>query len=320
MAKHIGIDLGTSNTVISLKNTGVILNEPSVVAIDVKTNQIVAAGKEAKELLGKTSKDICVISPISNGVVSDFDSGCAMLKTFIASAFSKGAMRPKATVCMPHGITDVEARALTECISRSNVKTAYTFESSIAASLGAGIDVSSPSGNMILDLGGGKICATVMSFGGVVSFAASGWGGDKMDLEIVDYLKENCGILIGKKTAEDLKISLGAFSDTEKSVTVMGRDTKTGLPKEITVTTTDICEALTSCFAQIIDVIKRTLENTPAELIKDIIDHGIYLCGGVANLAGLDKFIEKNVNIRTHLCENTFECVSLGATSVFDRG
>ena len=322
MAKHICIDLGTSSTKISEKNKGIILNQPTVAAIDNASGRIIAAGQDAKELLGKTPKEISVITPIEKSAVSDFDATCAVLKTFLTGILPKGSLRPKATVCLPHGITDVEKRALLEAISRSGAKSVYTLDASVAAAIGAGITVTDATGNMILDIGGGRTCAAVISFGGIVCATSDVYGGDKMDLCIIDYLKKNYGILIGKKTAENIKISIGAaFPDeAEKSMTVMGRDEKTGLPKEITVTSSHITEAVSPVLIKIIDIIKKTLENTPAELAQDLHSNGIYLCGGASNLAGFAKFIEANIGIAARACQNAAECAALGANSAFDEG
>ncbi len=320
MVKHISIDIGTSNTVIAEASSGVILNEPSVVAVDLNTKQLIAVGEEAKNLLYKTPKDISVITPIKNGVVADFEIASAMLKSFILNCYPKGVLRPKATLCIPHDITDVENKTLLECVLRANAKCDYTFHSSLAASLGVGIDVFSAMGNMILDIGGGKVCASVVSFGGVVSSTTAFCGGNKMDEAIVNFIKKNYGLKIGKKTAEEAKIKIGSCYDENKAFSIMGRDDVLGLPKEITVVSSDIKEALKSELSEIIDVIKTTLENTPPELIKDICENGICLCGGGAKLSGLDKFIGESVGIHTYMCENPKECACLGANVLMTRG
>lgn len=320
MAKHISIDLGTSNTVIAEQNMGVVLNEPSLAAIDLKTNRLVAVGNEAKTLLGKTPKDIRVAAPVKNGAISDFDIANAMLKAFITGTFPKSTIRPKATICVPENITEVEKIALFECVVRSGAKNAYTQETSVSSAIGAGIDVLSPLGNMILDIGGGKACATVLSFGGIVSTTTKDCGGIKMDEAIASYIKKNYGIKIGKKTAEEIKNSIGACKKHDKTFTAMGRDEISGLPKEVTITSEDVYYAISPHLFEIVDLIKLTLENTPSELTRDICQNGICLVGGVSCLLGLDKFIEKNVGINTYISKTPLECAATGAVEWFDRG
>ena len=322
MSKHITIDLGTSNTVISSKDKGILLNEPSVVAIDLTTKRAVAVGSEAKELLDKTPKDISVITPLKNGVVSDFDLTCAMLKSFLGNIFQKSAIRPKTTVCLMQGMTDVESKVLTEAISRAGAKVSYTLDAPISAFLGMGIDIASATGNMILDIGGGKTAASVISFGGIVAKTVENCGGDEMDALIVSYIKENFGIIIGKKTAEDIKISIGTAEEKEpeNSISVMGRDERSGLPKEVVVTDADINKAIMPVLLKIIKIIKDTLYNTPAELMRDIDERGIFMCGGVSRLRGLDKFIKDRVDIFVTPYKSPDECIALGGCTVFDTG
>lgn len=320
MAKHISIDFGTSNTVIAAQNMGIVLNEPSLAAINIKTNQLVAVGNEAKTLLGKTPKDIRVVAPIKNGAIESFDVANMMLKAFISGTFPKSTIRPKATVCVPEKITEVEKTALFECISRSGAKNSYTQEASVSSALGSGIDVSSPCGNMVLDIGGGKTCASVLSFGGIVATETGHFGGEKMDEAIVHYIKKNYGVKIGKKTAEEIKIALGTCNTDNKTFTAMGRDEISGLPKETTVTSDDVFYAISPQLSNIVDLIKLTLENTPSELTRDICQNGICLSGGVSCLLGLDKYIEKSVGINTYVSKSPFECAALGAIESFDRG
>lgn len=320
MSKHISIDFGTKNTIIAEENSGVILNEPSVAAINLKTGQLVAVGSEAKELLGKTPKDISVVSPVVGGVVADFDVASIMLKSFIENSFPKGIMRPKATVCIPYGITDVEEKVMLECISRANVKCDFTFEASIAALVGEGVEVSAPCGNMLLDIGGGKVCASVVSFGGIVSATTKTFGGDKMDLSVVDYIKDKYGVKIGKKTAEEIKIKLGSCFGGDGTYLVVGRDESSGLPKEISVTSDDVFCAVSNCLCDIINVVKATLENTPQELINDIRENGIYLFGGVSQLSGLERFVEENIGIKAHMSKSPIESAALGACSLLSKG
>ncbi len=320
MSKHISIDFGTSNTVIAEENLGVVLNEPSLAAIDLKNGQLVAVGSDAKSLLGKAPKDIKVISPVKGGVVSDFDSAAAMLKVFIENTFPKGILRPKATICIPYGLTDVENRVMIECVARSNVKCDYTFDASIASLVGSDVDVEKPLGNMVLDIGGGKACATVVSFGGIVSATSYNCGGDKMDLSIIDYIKKNYGIKIGKKTAEEIKIKIGNCYGGSDTYLAVGRDEISGLPKEVSITCDDVSFAISSELKEIINLIKKTLENTPQELIYDITEHGICLLGGVSKLSGLDRYIEENIGIKTNISKIPFESAAVGACAFFKKG
>ncbi len=322
MARHISIDLGTSNTVISEKNKGVILCQPTVAAIDNKTQRIVAVGDEAKALLGKTPREITVISPVKSGVVADFDAACAMLRAFLTSILPRGAMRPRATVCIPPDITQVEKHTLLEAVSRSGARYAYILESPIASAVGAGVEVAEPEGNMILDIGGGKASAAVVSFGGIVSSACTTFAGNEMDKQIVNYIKKNHGLLIGEKTAEEIKIKIGtAHPDAqEKSITIMGRCEKTGLPKELTVTSLEVYEAILPVLLKIADTVTTALQNSPAELIADLSQKGIILCGGGASLSGLGAFLENNLGLGATLCKDAPLCSAIGASTDISIG
>ena len=320
MLKHITIDLGTSNTVISSKDKGVLLNEPSVAAIDLRTNNIVAVGHDAKNLLDKTPKDIGVVQPLKNSVISDFDVAVAMMKSFLTSVFPKSVIRPKVTLIMPQGITNLESKAAEEVVSRSGAKVSYIIESPIAAALGMEIDIAAAMGNMILDIGGGKASATVVSFGGIVTSFDENCCGNEMDDLIVSYVKENFGAIIGKTTAESIKMSIGTGEDANEEISVMGRDEKTGLPKEIKISGKDVYEAICPVLSKMIKLIKTTLSHTPAELMRDIHEQGIFMVGGASRMRGLDKFIENSVGIKTHTCENPEECISIGACYIFDAG
>lgn len=322
MARHISIDLGTSNTVISEKNKGVILCQPTVAAIDNSTQRIVAVGNEAKELLGKTPKEVCVVSPVKSGVVADFDATCAMLKVFLSSILPKGAIRPRATVCIPPDLTQVEKHTLLEAVSRSGARFSCILESPIASLIGAGVEVSQPEGNMILDIGGGKTCAAVVSFGGIVSSACTTSAGNEMDKQIANYIKKNHAVLIGEKTAEEIKIKIGtAHPDThEKSLTVMGRCEKTGLPRELSVTSAEVYEAILPTLSKIADTVTAALQNSPAELISDLSKKGILLCGGGANLAGLDLYLENNLGIGATLLKEAMVCSAVGGCADASSG
>ena len=319
MSKRICIDLGSKNTVIAEQNSGVILSEPTLAAIDLKTKQLIAVGDEVEKLLGRTPKDISVISPVAGGVIADFDVASVMLKTFVEKIFPKGILRPRATVCIPYGITDVEEKVLIECVSRANLKCDFTFESPIASLIGSDKDVEEPAGNMILDIGGGKMCASCVSFGGIVAAFSRSGGGDKMDSLIADFIKKNYGVKIGKKTAEEIKIRVGSCFGGNESFSVVGRDEVSGLPKEVSVTSDDVLCAISGELNEIINIIKKTLENTPAELIYDITNNGICLTGGGSQLSGLEDFVEEKIGICAQISKNPTECAALGACAFLPK-
>lgn len=322
MAREICIDLGTSNTVISEKNKGVILCEPTIVALDKSTGKVLTAGADARELLGKTPAEISVVCPIKSGVVADFDAASSMLKVFFERIFPKGALRPKTCVCLPCGITQVEKSTILEAVARAGGKCSYTIDSPVASAMGAGIDVSAPSGNMILDIGGGKMCASVVSFGGIITSHYFPKGGDKADEYIVNYISKNFGVKIGKKTAETIKQSIGSACtfDDEAQIRVTGRNEKNGLPQEITVTHAQIRDALSPFLQSITELMKNVLFDTPAELSEDLRKSGIYLCGGTSQLTGLTEFIKETTGFGTTLCDSPILCTAAGAQSLLDSG
>jgi len=306
LAKRINIDLGTENTKILSKDNEVILNEPSVVAISNNSRQILAAGAEAKELLGKTPKDVSVVHPIKNGVISDFEAAVAMLKSFLGSSLKKSAIRPKATIYLPYGITDVEKRAIIEAVSRSGGKSTHIMESPLASAIDAGVPIYSATGNMIADLGGGRVCAAVISFGGIVSSVFTTSAGKKMDECILEYIKKEHRLAIGEKTAEFIKIEIAsAYPDeNEKEMTVTGRDIDTGLPKKITISSSQVRDAISGVLLDIIDTIKKALENTPAELTKDLTENGIVLTGGLSRMPHIARFVEENIGIPARIAKD----------------
>ena len=312
MSKRICIDLGSKNTVIAEQGVGVILSEPTLAAIDLKTKQLIAVGSEVEKLMGRTPKDISVVSPVSGGVIADFDVASVMLKTFVEKIFPKGILRPRATVCIPYGITDVEEKVLIECILRANVKCDSTFDSAIAALIGSDINVSEPVGNMILDIGAGKVTASCVSFGGIVSASFYHGGGNKMDCLIKDFVKKNYFVKIGKKTAEEIKIKVGNCYGGKEKISAVGRDDVSGLPKEIVVTADDVLAAVSGELDEIINILKETLENTPSELIYDITNNGIYLSGASSLLSELDTFIEEKIGIKTQRLKNPKESAAIG--------
>lgn len=322
MAREICIDLGTSNTVISEKNKGVILCEPTIVALDKATKKVLTAGEDARELLGKTPAEISVVCPVKTGVVADFDATSSMLKMFFERIFPKGALRPKVCVCLPCGITQVEKSTILEAIARAGGKCSYTIDSPVAAAMGAGLDVSLPAGNMILDIGGGKMCASVVSFGGIITSHHLPEGGDKADEYIVNYISKNFGVKIGKKTAETIKQSIGSACqfDAEAEICVTGRNEKSGLPQEIIVTRTQVRDAISPFLQSVTELMKNVLFDTPAELSEDLKKSGIYLCGGTSQLSGLSEFIKEATGFDTTLCQSPILCTAIGAQSLLDSG
>lgn len=320
MGKIIGVDLGTNNTRIYSKGKGILLKEPSLVAVHPKTKTVLAAGESARELLGKTPEQITVVKPLSFGVITDFDVACVMLKLFLENSLRGTLFRPQVAVCVPSDITEVERRVLLETIERAGGKGAYVLEAPMAAAIGAGLSVEKASGNMIVDIGGGTMDAAVVSFGGIVISKSIREAGNSMDEAIRRYVKEKYGVLIGLKTAENLKISIGAVhsSAEEKTMCVMGRDISSGLPKTVLVTTTDVREAILEIARKMVGAIKILLEKTPPELVQDIVEKGIVLSGGGAKTAGLALFVEEATGICTHVAENAEECAAIGVGTMMD--
>ncbi len=315
LIKHIGIDLGTANTLIFCKGKGIVLNEPSVVAISALTGKVLAVGKKAKEMIGRTPDEVVVVRPLKNGVIADFDVTKVMLREFIEKATKGDFFRPIVTVCVPWGVTEVERRAVLEALSSCGLKNAFLIEEPMAAALGADLSVSEAVGNMVVDIGGGTCEATVVSLGGIVASTSIPYGGDKQDEYIVDFIKNKYKTVIGERTAENIKINIGSAFDLgeEKEMHVMGRDIETGLPKEICITSSEVREAIKEPVSKILGAIRNTLENTPPELVSDIVSRGIYLTGGGANLQGLAPLVFESTGIKTQVCENTKECVAIGA-------
>lgn len=315
MIKHIGIDLGTANTLIFCKGKGVVLNEPSVVAINATTGRVLAVGKKAKDMIGKTPDEVVVIRPLKKGVIADFDVTKVLLREFIEKATKGDFFRPVVTVCVPCGITEVERRAVFEALSSCGLKNAFLIEEPMAAALGADLPVSEAVGSMVVDIGGGTCEATVLSLGGIVASTSIPYGGDKQDKYIVEFIKNKYKTVIGERTAENIKINIGSAYGLgeEKEMRVMGRDLSSGLPKEITINSGEIREAIAEPVSKILSAIRNTLENTPPELVSDIVSRGIVLSGGGAALSGLDTLITESTGIKTTVCENANECVAVGA-------
>jgi rod shape-determining protein MreB len=316
-SKDIGIDLGTSNTLLYSKGKGIFLNEPTVVAINTITNKVLAVGSDAKKMIGRTPEDIVTIRPLKNGVVANFDITQQMLKMFIDKVIGKGASKnSNIVICHPSGITEVEKRAMSEAASQVGPRKIMLIEEPVAAAIGAGLPVNDPIGSMIIDIGGGTTEVAVISLGGVVTSETSRVAGDKLDETIINYIKKEFNLLIGEITAENIKIELGsvyAYDEVdERTMQISGRDLITGLPRVITITESEIRETLKEPVALVIEAIRNTLEKTAPELAADIMENGIILSGGGALLKGLDSLIYRELHIPAYIADNPLQCVVLG--------
>ena len=323
MSKEIGIDLGTANTLIFVKGEGVVLREPSVVAINRDTKKVIAVGAEAKEMIGKTPENIVAIRPIKNGVIANFDITQTMLKEFLEKVSSKSTFTsPRIVVCYPSGITEVEKRAIDEVTKQAGARDVHLIEEPMAAAIGSGLPVNEPIGSMIVDIGGGTTEAAVISLGAIVVSNSIRVAGDVLDGAIISYIKREFNLLIGEKTAEKIKMEIGCTykEEYEEELTkeVVGIDLLTRLPKTITITESQTKDALKDSIALILAVIKTTLEEIPPELSGDIMDQGIMLTGGGALLKGLSKLIYNETNIPTHIAEFPLDCVAIGAGDCLD--
>lgn len=313
--KDIGIDLGTANTLVLVKGKGIVLKEPSVVAVDKKTEEILATGYDAKEMLGRTPQDISAIRPLKDGVIADFTATQLMLKNIVSRVCQRyNAGRPRVVVGVPSGITEVEERAVQEAIIRAGAKEVFLIEEPMAAAIGAGLDVAEPTGNIIVDIGGGTTEVAVISLGGIVVSNSVRTAGDELDDDIVNYVKREMGLLIGRTTAEQIKIEIGCAMPlmTELSMEIKGRDLNTGYPRNAIITSSQVQEAMQDSISEIIDVIKITLEKTPPELAADIVEKGVMLSGGGALIRNLDKLISRKIEMPVYIAEEPLECVVRG--------
>ena len=322
MSLDIGVDLGTANVLIYVKNKGIVLKEPSVVAVNRDNNQVLAVGEEARQMIGRTPGNIVAIRPMRDGVIADFDITETMLRHFIEKVTGRSLMlRPRIMVCIPSSITMVEQRAIQEAAEQAGARRTHLLEEPLAAALGAGLDISDAYGSMVVDIGGGTTDIAVISLGGIVISSSLKVAGDKFDEAIIEYIKNTFKLMIGERTAEDIKMEVGAaFGDArhaKKNIT--GRDLLTGLPKNIEVTTEQISEALNPYVTQIVDSVKDVLEKCPPELASDIMDHGIILTGGGAMLYGLDELIRRETQIPTSLADDPMSCVALGTGKALDH-
>ena len=314
-SKDIGIDLGTANTLVTLKGKGVILKEPSVVAIDRRSGNILATGYEAKEMLGRTPEAIKAVRPLKDGVIADFTATKLMLKNIVSKVCQRyNAGRPRVVVGVPSGITEVEERAVEESILAAGAREVYLIEEPMAAAIGANLDVVEPTGNIIVDIGGGTTEVAVVSLGGVVVSNSLRIAGDELDEDIIDYIKKEMGLAIGETTAEEIKKEIGCALPlmTEMSMEIRGRDLTNGLPRNVVVTSSQIQEAMQNSISEIIDIVKTTLEKTPPELASDIVEKGIVLAGGGALIKNLDKLLSQRTGMPVYIAENPLECVVKG--------
>ena len=320
-AKDMGIDLGTANTLIYLKDTGIILNEPSVIAVDSDVSKILAVGKDAKEMIGKAPRNISVVRPLQDGVISDFDKTADMLRTFIERAMEQKKMRNyRVAVGVPTGVTEVEKRAVEEVVRQMGATEVYILEEPMAAAIGAGLPIDGTTGCMIADIGGGTTDVAIIALGGVVSSTSIRHAGDKFNDAIVQYMRKRYALLIGDNTAEELKINLGCACMDEdefgneiiKTMNAHGRDIISGLPKTLEVTNKDVMIALQESMDIVIDAIKTTIEKAPPEIAADIAENGMMLSGGGANIYNLDKLIKKKTDMDVEIAENSFEAVAMG--------
>lgn len=313
-SKDIGIDLGTANTLVFIKGKGIVIREPSVVAVDVRTDTVLAVGDNAKEMIGRTPGSIVAVRPLKDGVIADFDTTAVMLKHFIKKAVRSGIFsKPRVVICIPSGVTEVERRAVEDAAHQAGAKDVELIEEPMAAAIGAGLPISEPTGSMVVDIGGGTSEVAVISLGDIVAACSVRVAGDKFDEAIISYIKRKYNLLIGERTAEAIKIKIGsAYPEEESSVEIKGRNLIDGLPKNIMIEASEVREALEDPINTIVDAIKNTLEDTPPELSADIIDHGIMLTGGGALLRNLDALISEETHMPVYIAENPLDCVVVG--------
>jgi rod shape-determining protein MreB and related proteins len=321
MSMDIGVDLGTANVLVYIKGKGIVLREPSVVAIDRDSNKVLEIGEAARLMLGRTPGNIVAIRPLREGVIADYDMTESMLRHFIERVIGHSFMfKPRIMICIPSGCTTVERRAVLEAAQQAGARKTCLIEEPLAAALGAGLDISEPYGSMVVDIGGGTTDIAVISLGGIVQSESLRIGGDKFDESIIRYVKKEYNVMIGERTAEQIKIEIGgAMRDVrEGTLEVRGRDLLTGLPKTIKLSVNEICDALSEPVARIVQCVKKVLEDTPPELSSDIMDRGIVMTGGGSMLFGLDKLIQRESGIPTYLAEDPLSCVALGTGKALD--
>ena len=326
----IGIDLGTANTLVYMKGRGIIIREPSVVAVDARTDElrVRCVGHEAKAIIGAAPNSILAVRPLKDGVIADFDITAAMLQSFIRQACgSRLFVRPRVVICVPSGVTEVERRAVRQAAAKAGARQVTVIEEPMAAAIGAGLPTAEPVGSMIVDIGGGTAEVAVISLSGIVASRSVRCAGDALDQSITSFIKRKYNLLVGERTAEQIKLEIGSAcppdpTDTEHGETTMeikGRNLVDGLPKDILIPSEEVREAMNENLMRIVEAIKDTLECTPPELSSDIIDRGIMLSGGGALLRGLDTLIQNETGIEVHIAEAPLDCVALGAGAVLDH-
>lgn len=319
--QDIGIDLGTATVIAYVKGKGIVLREPSVVAVDNNTNDVLAVGQEARRMLGRTPGNIVATRPLKDGVISNYTVTEKMLKYFITKVCGKTIFAPRIMICIPSQVTEVERKAVIDAASQAGARKVYLIEEPIAAAIGAGIDISKPCGNMIVDIGGGTTDIAVISLGGSVVSTSIKVAGDKFDEAVIKYIKKKHNVIIGERTAEELKVNIGCvypkIQDVEMDI--RGRDLTTGLPKTLTIYSSEMMEALIEPAMMIVDAVHSVLEKTPPELAADISDRGIYMTGGGSLLDGLDKLLQEKTGINVMIANDTVSCVALGTGKALDN-
>ncbi len=319
--QDIGIDLGTATVIAYVKGKGIVLREPSVVAVDNNTGEVLAVGQEARRMLGRTPGNIVATRPLKDGVISDYTVTEKMLKYFINKICGKFLFAPRIMICIPSRVTEVEKKAVIDAATQAGARKVYLIEEPIAAAIGAGIDISKPSGNMVVDIGGGTTDVAVISLGGSVVNASLKVAGDKFDEAVIKYIKKKHNVMIGERTAEDLKVTIGCvypkIQDSEMEV--RGRDLITGLPKTLNIHSSEMLEALIEPAMMIVDGVHNVLEKTPPELASDISDKGIYMTGGGCLIDGLDKLLKEKTGINVMIAQDTVSCVALGTGKALDN-
>ena len=320
-SKDIGVDLGTANIIITIKGKGIVLNEPSVVAIDKNNGTILATGAEAKEMLGRTPNDIAAIRPLKDGVIADFTATQLMLKSMLQRVCQRyNAGRPRVVVGVPSGITEVEERAVEESVMQAGAREVYIIEEPMAAAIGANLEVAEPNGNIIVDIGGGTTEVAVVSLGGIVTSNSLRVAGDELNEDIVNYVKREMNLAIGETTAEQVKVNIGCAKPllTEESMEIRGRHLATGLPETAIITSTQVQEAMNDSIEKIVDIIKQTLEKTPPELASDIMERGIVLTGGGALIRNFDSLLAEKTEMPVYVADHPLECVAKGAEKTLE--
>ena len=311
----MAVDLGTANTLVYVRGRGIVLSEPSVVAIDQRSGEVHAVGIEAKRMLGRTPGNISAIRPLKDGVIADFDVTEQMLRHFIQKVHQNRWAHPRVVVCVPSGVTGVEKRAVEEATLSAGARSAFLIEEPMAAAIGAGLPVAEPTGNMVVDIGGGTTEVAVISLGGIVVAQSIRVGGDELDEAIISYVKKEYKLMIGSQTAEEVKLEIGSAYPLREEVQaeIRGRDMITGLPKTVVLSSEDVREALEEPLQQIIDAVKSTLDKTPPELASDIMDRGIMMAGGGSLLQGLDERLRQETELPIHVAESPLTCVAVGS-------